>query len=138
LPKPCELRELLARIRSILRRAAAPAPVEAEAAPKAAGIRFGTKWLDVEAHCLRDDEGAEQVLSRSEFDLLKAFADNPRRILSRERLLALADARDPDALDRAIDVRINRIRKKIEPVPGEPRFIQTVRGLGYVFKPDGA
>ncbi len=137
LPKPCELRELLARIRSILRRASAPAPVAPEAPVKAAGIRFGTKWLDLEGHCLRDDGGAEQALSRSEFDLLKAFADNPRRILSRERLLALADARDPDAFDRAIDVRINRIRKKIEPVPGEPRFIQTVRGLGYVFKPEG-
>ncbi|KAA2234121.1 response regulator [Salinarimonas soli] len=136
-PKPCELRELLARIRSILRRAAAPGPAEPAPAAKATGIRFGTKWLDVEAHCLRDEDGTEQVLSRSEFDLLKAFADNPRRILSRERLLALADARDPDALDRAIDVRINRIRKKIEPVPGEPRYIQTVRGLGYVFKPDG-
>jgi DNA-binding response OmpR family regulator len=136
-PKPCELRELLARIRSILRRAAPPAAAEAEAAEKPKGVRFGTKWFDIEGYRLRDDDGSEQVLSRSEFDLLKAFADNPRRILSRERLLTLADARDPDALDRAIDVRINRIRKKIEPVPGEPRYIQTVRGLGYVFKPDG-
>ncbi len=138
LPKPCELRELLARIRSVLRRAsmAEAPPVEAPAKPQ--GVRFGTKWLDLEGHSLRDDDGTEQVLSRSEFELLKAFADHPRRILSRERLLTLADARDPDALDRAIDVRINRIRKKIEPVPGEPRYIQTVRGLGYVFKPDGA
>jgi DNA-binding response OmpR family regulator len=79
-------------------------------------------------HRLRGDDGEEHLLSRSEYDLLKAFADHPRRILSRERLLALADARDPDALDRAIDVRINRIRKKIEPVPNEPQFIQTVRG----------
>ncbi|HYF54157.1 MAG TPA: winged helix-turn-helix domain-containing protein, partial [Salinarimonas sp.] len=137
-PKPCELRELLARIRSILRRAAAPAVPAEEEAGKGKGVRFGTKWFDMDGHRLRDEEGGEQVLSRSEFDLLKAFADNPRRILSRERLLTLADARDPDALDRAIDVRINRIRKKIEPVPSEPRYIQTVRGLGYVFKPDGA
>lgn len=140
-PKPCELRELLARIRSILRRGTPATPGAAQAeAPKPASkaVRFGTKWFDVEGHRLRDDEGREQVLSRSEYDLLKAFADHPRRILSRERLLALADARDPDALDRAIDVRINRIRKKIEPVPHEPQFIRTVRGIGYVFKPDGA
>ncbi len=136
IPKPCELRELLARIRSVLRRGA-PAPKPPEAPPKPKGIRFGTKWFDLEGHRLRGDDGEEHLLSRSEYDLLKAFADHPRRILSRERLLALADARDPDALDRAIDVRINRIRKKIEPVPNEPQYIQTVRGLGYVFKPDG-
>ncbi len=137
IPKPCELRELLARIRSVLRRGAPPAPAKPEAPPKPKGVRFGTKWFDLEGHRLRGDDGEEHLLSRSEYDLLKAFADHPRRILSRERLLALADARDPDALDRAIDVRINRIRKKIEPVPNEPQFIQTVRGLGYVFKPDG-
>jgi DNA-binding response OmpR family regulator len=135
-PKPCELRELLARIRSVLRRGA-PAAAKPEAPAKPKGIRFGTKWFDLEGHRLRGDDGEEHLLSRSEYDLLKAFADHPRRILSRERLLALADARDPDALDRAIDVRINRIRKKIEPEPNEPQFIQTVRGLGYVFKPDG-
>jgi DNA-binding response OmpR family regulator len=74
---------------------------------------------------------------RSEFDLLKAFADHPKRALSRERLLDLADARDPEAFDRAIDVRINRIRKKVEPDPANPRYIRTVRGLGYIFRPEG-
>ncbi|MHB2205524.1 response regulator [Methylobacterium sp. CM6257] len=140
LPKPCELRELVARVRSVLRRVQAPSPA---AAPVAASqnegrrIRFGTKWLELDALRLSDDTGLEQALTRSEFDLLKAFADNPRRALSRERLLDLADARDPDAFDRAIDVRINRIRKKIEPDPGNPRYIRTVRGLGYVFRPEG-
>jgi DNA-binding response OmpR family regulator len=100
-------------------------------------VRFGTKWLELDALRLRDSEGAEQALTRSEFELLKAFADHPKRALSRERLLDLADARDPDAFDRAIDVRINRIRKKIEPDPANPRYIKTVRGLGYVFRPDG-
>ncbi len=143
LPKPCELRELVARVRSVLRRAqAGQAPPRADPPappPEAATrrIRFGTKWLDLEAVRLRDDAGAEQALTRSEFDLLKAFADHPKRALSRERLLDLADARDPDAFDRAIDVRINRIRKKIEPDPARPRFIRTVRGLGYVFRPEG-
>ncbi|MGU3536492.1 response regulator [Methylobacterium sp. A54F] len=136
LPKPCELRELVARVRSVLRRAQgarAPEP----AAPASKKIRFGTKWLEVDALRLSDDSGLEQPLTRSEYDLLKAFADHPKRALSRERLLDLADARDPDAFDRAIDVRINRIRKKIEPDPANPRFIRTVRGLGYVFRPEG-
>jgi DNA-binding response OmpR family regulator len=133
--KPCELRELVARIRSVLRRAATASLQTPGPAGKT--VRFGTKWLDLEGHRLRDAEGREQTLTRSEFDLLKAFADNPKRVLSRERLLDLADARDPDAFDRAIDVRITRIRKKIEPDPTHPRFICTVRGAGYVFRPDG-
>lgn len=139
LPKPCELRELVARVRSVLRRAqGAPRAAEASpASPDSPRVRFGTKWLEIDALRLRDDDGVEQALTRSEYDLLKAFADHPKRALSRERLLDLADARDPDAFDRAIDVRINRIRKKIEPDPANPRFIRTVRGLGYVFRPDG-
>ncbi|AWI91656.1 DNA-binding response regulator [Methylobacterium sp. DM1] len=148
LPKPCELRELVARVRSVLRRAQGtpppPAPASSPASAPAASpetpsrtIRFGTKWLELDALRLRDDAGMEQPLTRSEFDLLKAFADHPKRALSRERLLDLADARDPDAFDRAIDVRINRIRKKVEPDPANPRYIRTVRGLGYIFRPEG-
>jgi two-component system OmpR family response regulator len=147
LPKPCELRELVARVRSVLRRAQGvkagppatdgPVPAAPFSGPDARRVRFGTTWLDVDALRLRDDQGMEQALTRSEFDLLKAFADHPKRALSRERLLDLADARDPDAFDRAIDVRINRIRKKIEPDPANPRYIRTVRGLGYVFRPEG-
>ena len=132
--KPAELRELVARIRSVLRRATAPAvavPVE-----KAKEVRFGAKWLNLETRHLRDDAGS-QLLTTSEFDLLKAFADNPNRVLSRERLLDLANARDPDAFDRAIDVRITRIRKKIEADPGTPKVIRTIRGAGYMFVPDG-
>jgi len=86
---------------------------------------------------LRDEEGNEHPLTTSEFTLLKAFADNPKRVLSRERLLDLANARDPEAFDRAIDVRITRIRRKIEPDPDHPSIIRTVRGAGYVFSPDG-
>ena len=70
--------------------------------------------------------------------LLKAFAENPKRVLTRERLLDLAEARDREAFDRAIDVRITRIRKKIEPDPTRPSVIRTVRGAGYLFSPDGA
>ncbi len=135
LAKPCELRELVARIRSVLRRsAAAPA-----AAPEPSGqeVRFGTKWLNLDSRLLRDEDGVEHPLTASEFNLLKAFAENPKRVLSRERLLDLANARDPDAFDRAIDVRITRIRRKIEPDPDHPRVIRTVRGAGYVFSPEG-
>ena len=142
LTKGCELRELLARIRVVLRRnAGAPqraAPVAAAAPIHRPPIRFGTKWLDVEAQILRDDGGNEHPLAGSEFALLKAFAENPRRVLSRERLLDLANARDREAFDRAIDVRITRIRRKIEPDPAHPSVIRTVRGAGYLFSPDGS
>lgn len=132
--KPAELRELLARIRSVLRRsggAVAPGAVN-----PGETVRIGTKWLDLASRSLRDEKGNEHPLTNSEFTLLKAFADHPKRVLSRERLLDLANARDADAFDRAIDVRITRIRKKIEPDPGNPRVIRTVRGAGYVFSPD--
>jgi DNA-binding response OmpR family regulator len=141
LAKPCELRELLARIRVVLRRSAAPTQAPAPAQParkERPAIRFGTKWLDIDAQVLRDDEDNEHPLASSEFALLKAFAENPRRVLSRERLLDLAEARDREAFDRAIDVRITRIRRKIEPDPAHPTVIRTVRGAGYLFSPDGS
>jgi DNA-binding response OmpR family regulator len=134
LAKPCELRELLARIRSVLRRIATTPSSRSQGTP----IRFGTKWLDVDAQVLRDESGNEYPLASSEFALLKAFAQNPRRVLSRERLLDLAEARDREAFDRAIDVRITRIRRKIEPDPAHPSVIRTVRGAGYLFSPDGS
>ncbi len=147
LAKPAELRELVARIRSVLRRAAlAVAPV-AESAPEPARmaaprpahrlVRFGTRLLDLDSRRLVDEAtGVEMLLQTSEFSLVKAFVENPDRVLSRERLLDLANARDPEAFDRAIDVRINRIRKKLEPNPAEPTYIRTVRGAGYVYVPD--
>jgi DNA-binding response OmpR family regulator len=136
--KPCELRELMARIRSVLRRSG-PARPPAEAPPaksvKEQLVRFGTKWLDLEAQALRDDEGNEHPLTASEFGLLKVFAANPKRVLSRERLLELANARDSEAFDRAVDLRIMRIRRKIEPDPAKPAVIRTIRGGGYLFSP---
>jgi two-component system OmpR family response regulator len=141
--KPCELRELMARIRSVLRRstpAKAAAPVTDAAPAKAETdhlVRFGTKWLDLQAQALRDDEGNEHPLTASEFGLLKVFAANPKRVLSRERLLELANARDSEAFDRAVDLRIMRIRRKIEPDPTKPAVIRTIRGGGYLFSPAG-
>jgi DNA-binding response OmpR family regulator len=139
--KPCELRELMARIRSVLRRSApartAATSDAAAAKPKDHLVRFGTKWLDLEAQALRDDEGNEHPLTASEFGLLKVFAANPKRVLSRERLLELANARDSEAFDRAVDLRIMRIRRKIEPDPTKPAVIRTIRGGGYLFSPAG-
>jgi two-component system, OmpR family, response regulator len=136
LAKPCELRELLARIRSVLRRSISAAAEAAAPRPRVL-VRFGTKWLDLQARLLRDDGGNEYPLAGSEFALLKVFAENPKRVLSREQLLDLANARDREAFDRAIDVRITRLRRKIEPDPAHPSVIRTVRGAGYLFSPSG-
>ncbi|WP_333821560.1 response regulator transcription factor [Pinisolibacter sp.] len=147
LAKPAELRELVARIRSVLRRVAAPPPPAsppavakpkraAPSVPRAEPVVFGDRLLDRASRRLVDRvTGAETVLHTSEFQLLEAFVDHPNRVLSREQLLDLAHARDPEAFDRAIDVRIARIRKKIEPDPSEPTFIRTVRGAGYIYVP---
>jgi DNA-binding response OmpR family regulator len=139
--KPCELRELMARIRSVLRRSTPVRPTEQASASAGAKakelVRFGTKWLDLEAQALRDDEGNEHPLTASEFSLLRVFAANPKRVLSRERLLELANARDAEAFDRAVDLRIMRIRRKIEPDPTKPVVIRTIRGGGYLFSPAG-
>jgi DNA-binding response OmpR family regulator len=144
LAKPCELRELLARIRVVLRRGApvqaAPTTPVASATSQAGaakGVKFGTKWLDHDAQVLRDEQGHEHPLTASEYGLLKVFAANPKRVLSRDRLLELSQARDAEAFDRAIDLRIMRIRRKIEPNPAHPTVIRTVRGGGYVFSPTG-
>lgn len=143
LAKPAELRELVARIRSVLRRARVTAQAGGQAPasgePARRLVRFGARVLDLDSRRLLDETtGVEVLLQTSEFALLKAFVDNPGRVLTRERLLDLANARDPEAFDRAIDVRIARIRKKIEPDPSEPVFIRTIRGAGYTYVPEGS
>jgi len=77
------------------------------------------------------------AISSLEFDLLKAFAESPNRPLSRERILNLHQKQDWDPFDRSVDLRIMRLRKKIEPDPEHPRFIRTIRNEGYMFVPDG-
>ena len=141
LAKPCEMRELLARVRSVLRRSTSAAAATAQAGGQAAEqrqlVRFGTKWLDLDAQALKDDDGNEHPLTASEYSLLKVFAANPKRVLSRERLLDLASVGDREAFDRAIDLRIMRIRRKIEPDPAHPSVIRTIRGGGYLFSLPG-
>jgi two-component system phosphate regulon response regulator OmpR len=144
LTKPFDLRELLARVRALLRRVARPVvaiPV-AEAheppAPQASAgsrVRFGHLLLDLDAHLLLQSDGTELALTTTEFNLLAAFARHPNRVLSREQLLDLAHGRGDDAFDRSIDIRIARIRRKVESDPARPQTIKTVRGAGYIFVP---
>lgn len=139
LPKPVDMRELLARVRAVLRRmeTAATDTGQAEAAA-AAKVRFGECNLDLDAHKLYDADGEEIAITSMEFDLLKAFAEHPNRVLSRDQLLDLAHNRDWEPFDRSIDIRIARLRRKVEADPAKPQVIKTVRGAGYIFVPGGA
>jgi DNA-binding response OmpR family regulator len=132
-PKPFDPRELLARVKSVLRRTSAAGRADLGAAR----VRIGRCVLDLGAHRLTDEKGAEVSMSPLEFDLLKALAEHPNRALSRERILNLNQQRDWDPFDRSVDLRVMRLRKKIEPDPEHPRFIRTIRNEGYLFVPDG-
>lgn len=141
--KPFDPRELLARIKSVLRRIQAR-PENAPATPTPAPVVISTRQamgrcsIDLEARRLFDGDGGELPMTAMEFDLLKVFLSNPNRVLSRDQLLLNTRNREWEPFDRSIDIRIGRLRRKIEPDPGsEPRFIRTVRNAGYVFVPDG-
>jgi two-component system, OmpR family, phosphate regulon response regulator OmpR len=134
--KPVDLRELLARIRAVLRRLrAAPAEAAADAPPGARMTAIGACKLDLEAHRLYDANGQEVPITSMEFDLLKAFVEHPNRVLSRDQLLDLAHNKDWEPFDRSIDIRIARLRRKIEADPSKPQVVKTVRGAGYIFVP---
>jgi len=128
LAKPFDPRELALRIRTILRRAA-PAP----AAPHSlAPMQIGNRWFDIERAELRGPEGIIR-LTGGEAALLQALARRAGEILSREDIGEALGT--PDAGERAIDVQVTRLRRKVEPDPREPRFIQTMRHRGYVLRP---
>jgi two-component system phosphate regulon response regulator OmpR len=134
--KPVNLRELLARIKSVLRRLAIDKKRDGQAeptAPREDTVRFGRCRLNLGSRQLHDEDGQEIPTTAMEFDLLSAFAERPNRVLSRDFLLDLAHNRERDAFDRSIDIRIARLRRKIEVDPGKPRVIKTVRGAGYMF-----
>jgi len=132
-PKPFDPRELVARVKSVLRRTSSSNRGEIGAAR----VRIGRCVLDIAAHRLIDERGSDVAMSPLEFDLLKALAEHPNRALSRERILNLNRQRDWDPFDRSVDLRVMRLRKKVEPDPEHPRFIRTIRNEGYVFVPDG-
>jgi two-component system, OmpR family, response regulator len=130
--KPFDPRELRARIRSVMRRLH---PAGEAARTAGARMSIGRCSLDVAARQLFDRDGAEVALTAMEFDLLKAFLDHPNQVLSRDRLLTLTRNRDWEPFDRSIDIRITRLRRKIEEDPENPRTIRTVRGAGYMYVP---
>lgn len=127
--KPFDFRELLARIRSVLRRAPAAA---AEPSPMSRRLAFDRLMLDVAGRRLMDEAGAEIPLTSGEFDLLKALLDRPHEVLTRDQLMNALHGRDAGPFDRAIDVGIARLRRKIERDPSAPRLIRSVRGAGYM------
>ena len=144
LAKPFNPRELLARIRAVLRRgpagelvaaAAAAAPVEAAAEP-GRRVAFGPFVVDLEARSLSRD-GVAITLTGGEYELLEIFVTHANRALSRDWLAERLRGFERDAFDRSIDVRVNRLRKKIEDDPAHPAYIRTQRGQGYLFLPKG-
>lgn len=128
IPKPFDPRELLARIKSVLRRAGGA--VMTTTGPR---VRMGRRVLDLDKRVLVDADGTEEALAASEFDLLKLFAENPNRPLARDWLLETVGHREMEVFDRAIDLRITRLRRKIEKDAAHPEAIRTVRGVGYMF-----
>jgi two-component system phosphate regulon response regulator OmpR len=141
--KPFDPRELLARVKSVLRRMQArpaPAPPEATPAPGAASARqrFGRCEIELESRRLFD-AGTEVAMTAMEYDLIRVFLANPNRVLSRDQLLMHTRNREWEPFDRSIDIRIGRLRRKVEPEPGaEPRVIRTVRNAGYMYVPLGS
>jgi DNA-binding response OmpR family regulator len=132
--KPFEPRELLARVKSVLRRASSTFAGEF-GGPR---VTMGRRVLDLERRLLLDPDGVEERLAPGEFNLLKLFVENPNRPLARDWLLEVTSHREAEAFDRAIDLRIARLRRKIERDSTHPEAIRTVRGVGYMFVPKGA
>jgi len=128
--KPFDPRELLARIKSVLRRMQSR-PAGDEASQRL--VPFGTCRLDLASHQLFGPDGAEIPVTTMEFDLLKVFVENPGKALSRDRILTLTKNREWDPFDRSIDIRVARLRRKVEADPENPQIIRTVRGVGYMF-----
>jgi two-component system phosphate regulon response regulator OmpR len=135
--KPFDLRELHARIKSVLRRCQNRDQVfeQQETSESQALIDFGVGRLDLQRYQLLNAEGGEIPITAMEFEMLKVFAERPNRPLSRDQLLNLTQHRDWDPYDRSVDIRIARLRKKIEPDPDNPVYLKTVRGIGYMFVP---
>jgi len=129
LAKPFGPRELLARVRAVLRRGSS--------SPKEdSSYNFGSFRLDISSHVLVHD-GSEVPLTSGEFTLLRIFLEHPNQVLSRDQLITLVKGYERDAFDRSIDVRVTRLRRKIETNPESPIYLRTVWGEGYLFSPRG-
>ncbi|HEV2365007.1 MAG TPA: response regulator [Caulobacteraceae bacterium] len=130
-PKPCNPRELLARVRAVLRRRREGSVGEA----LGAACAFAGWRLDLVRHELRSPDGVAVNLTSGEFSLLRAFVEHPQRVLTRDQLLDWARGPHSEAFDRAIDVQISRLRRKLEESGGTGELIRTIRNEGYIFVP---
>lgn len=132
--KPVDMRELLARVKAVLRRTTGADRIgDRPGTDGPNSVQFGACRLDLSSHKLFDAAGADIAITPMEFRLLKVFAENRGRTLNRDQLLELAHDRGWDPFDRSIDIRISRLRKKIEPDPSKPEIIKTIRGVGYLY-----
>ena len=137
--KPFEMRELSARVKANLRRVVKPVQdaQQSESAQQGAitqdKINFGEWMLDTARLQIRNENGEVQDLTKNEFDLLTTFLRSPNRALSREYLYDSLKEEDYNSFDRAIDVQVTRLRKKLDDEPAKPRYIKTIRGIGYMF-----
>ncbi|MGI9524553.1 MAG: response regulator [Hyphomicrobiaceae bacterium] len=135
LGKPVDLRELEARVKAILRRKTGEVAGESTSATNSVA-QFGDYTLRIDTARLEAPDGTEVPLTAMEFNLLKVFAENRGRVLNRDQILEQAHDRSWDPFDRSIDIRISRLRRKIEKNPSKPSIIRTVRGLGYIYDPE--
>jgi len=131
--KPFDPRELLARVRSVLRRMELSSSGDKPTGTMGHEVRMGKCVLNLDSGKLYTLQGEEVSLTAMELDLLRAFAERPNRILSRDTLLDLAHNKDMEAFDRSIDIRIMRLRRKLEEDATKPQVLKTVRGQGYIF-----
>lgn len=135
-PKPFNPRELVARIKAVLRRSQQNPSVAIEhEAELSETFEFSDWTIDRSTRRLLNADNIEIVLSTGEYTLLAAFLDHPRRVLSRDQLLAITHNRSAGPFDRSIDIQVSRLRQKIEIDPKKPELIKTVRGGGYMFTP---
>jgi two-component system phosphate regulon response regulator OmpR len=130
--KPFDPRELRARLKSVLRRLEGKAARKSHPTEK---IAVGRCRLDMKSRTLTDAKGREVAITAMEFELLKTLIEHPNQVLSRDQLLTLTRNREWEPFDRSIDIRITRLRRKVEEDPARPRAIKTVRGAGYMFIP---
>jgi two-component system phosphate regulon response regulator OmpR len=128
--KPFDPRELRARLKSVLRRLE-----RKESFPQQDRVGVGRCFLDMKSRTLSDPKGREIPITAMEFDLLRALIEHPNQVLSRDQLLTMTRNREWEPFDRSIDIRITRLRRKVEEDPAHPRAIKTVRGAGYMFIP---
>src|SRR5665647_2010750 len=137
--KPFDLRELLARVKAVLRRSSqnlhASGQLGNDATPSADRLHFAGWVLDCGGRRLLASDGAEVSLTTGEFELLRVFATHPGRVLSRDFLLENTRGRDAAPFDRAVDVLVGRLRKKIEDTPAQPEILKSVRSAGYILVP---